>query len=44
MVELKIIEKRISTSKSEFVGIVRFPSARIIFYLTLEVKVGRQIE
>ena len=43
MLAPKINEKTISTSKSDFVGFVRFPWARIIFFIILEVEVGRKI-
>ena len=43
MLAPKINEKTISTSKSDFVGFVRVPYARIIFHIILEVEVGRII-
>ena len=44
MLAPKINEKTRSTSKSDFVGFVRFPLARIIFFIILEVEVGRKID
>ena len=43
MLAPKINEKMRSTSKNDFVGFVRFPSARIIFFIILDVEVGRKI-
>ena len=43
MLAPKINEKTRSSSESYFVGFLRFPSARIIFFIILEVEVGRKI-
>ena len=43
MLAPKVNEKKMSTSKDDFVGFVRFPLARIKFFMILGVEVGRII-